>query len=93
MAILIALFIALAFVAGLIVMRAWVLTILWGWFIVPFGLPALGIAWAIGIAATISIFTAKPVKSEEGDNSSLAFAIVQPLMALLIGFVAHSFLV
>ncbi|MEX1061603.1 MAG: hypothetical protein WEC39_00590 [Patescibacteria group bacterium] len=46
------------------ILRGWVLTKLWAWFIMPvFGLPSLGIAPAIGFALIVGFFSS--VDSEE----------------------------
>jgi hypothetical protein len=39
---------------------AFVTVQLWGWFITPFGLPELTIAWAAGLGTIITKFTIKP---------------------------------
>lgn len=41
----------------LAVLRGWALSILWSWFMVPLGLPTLGIAHAIGFAMTVAFLT------------------------------------
>ena len=45
----------LLYVAVLILVRAWCITKLWAWFVVPLGLPALGLLAAIGLTMTISV--------------------------------------
>ena len=52
----------LAFIAGIMVvsclLRGWVLSILWRWFMVPtLGLPALSVPQAIGIALVVGMLT------------------------------------
>jgi hypothetical protein len=42
--------------AGVTFYRAWILTLLWGWFVVPFfGLPALGFGYAVGFLVLVSV--------------------------------------
>jgi hypothetical protein len=45
----------LLYVVLLIIVRACCLTKLWAWFVVPLGLPALGILAAIGLTMTLSV--------------------------------------
>ncbi len=67
---------------GTVVLVAWVmmvvaffingytLSVLWSWFIVSkFGLPALTIAEALGLALVVSYFTFNHAKHEWNDNS------------------------
>ena len=53
-------FLKLGFSVGLAVanflLKAWVMVRLWMWFVVPFGLPALGMAWMLGIGTFWSLF-------------------------------------
>jgi hypothetical protein len=71
--------------------------VLWGWFMVPFGLPPLSMLWAIGLGCVLGAFTPKwPVKTvpDEGDEAvmrTFLFSIVGPLFLLLIGWLAVSF--
>ncbi len=83
-------------------LNGWVLSILWGWFIVPtFGLPKLSVVTAIGIALTVHYLTYqyhKEAKSEQDDElgilfmRSFLFVIFQPLLALMVGWVVHKFM-
>jgi hypothetical protein len=74
------------------VLDGWVLTYLWAWFMVPLGLPPIGIAWAIGISLPIMLMTnhEKPKQGEKTDlTEAIADAVLRPLAALLFGYVAH----
>ena len=83
-----------------VIMRAWVLTILWGWFIVPMGAGALSIGAAIGISVIVGMFTqhlqqdkAEEVKTVGGLVSHVVSrAFLAPLVSLLIGWIATSFM-
>ncbi len=46
----------LACIPLLVLIRGVVLSHLRSWFIVPLGAPNVGVTWAIGIAATVSVF-------------------------------------
>jgi hypothetical protein len=89
----------LAATLGLIAVGAiwngYVLTILWGWFIAPtFGLPALSLATAIGLALVVSYLTHQylPKCAEEGDTwdklgRAFWHMLMRPAFSLLIGWV------
>ena len=88
----------IGFVFGLaaisLMLRAWIITWLWLWFIVPLGVTEIGLAWAIGLASIISMFShdAPPAKaSDETDMWAKAIGklIVSPLLALGFGWLAH----
>jgi len=51
------LFGTLGLVVALGVLRGWVLSYLWLWFLVPVGVPAIGVAHAMGMSLLISLFT------------------------------------
>ena len=90
-------------VVVLSILRGWVLSILWGWFVVPLGVPALSIPMAIGIAVTISFLIFNP---NDRDNkmdfstksgideavSKMVNAILYPFIALGIGWIVTFFL-
>ena len=80
-------------VAASAVLRGFVLSVLWGWFVVPLGVPDIGIAWSIGLAALISMITHQDVKTEDRElGVAIGIAIATPLMCLLFGWIAHSFM-
>lgn len=82
-----------------IVYRGWVLTMLWGWFLVPLGIPAISIATALGIVLIVSMFTPNnETKSEKktGDISdqlaeAMGKAFATPTITLLIGLLVSLF--
>ncbi len=90
--------------AGLIVMaaisalfRGWVLSILWGWFMVPLGLPALSVVTCMGVALVIGFLTHQYVDNDNGKDGGeriarlISFAILYPLIALLMGWIIKQF--
>ena len=93
----------LAFIAlALLWSAAWAgftVSVLWGWFVVPiFGLPALTVAQAYGLALVIRLAQGVGGKYEkfQGDSSEAmaVIALGQPLicgLALLSGWVAKCF--
>ena len=85
------------------IFRGWVLTILWDWFIVPLGVPHIGIATALGIVIIVNMLTqhldTKPEKKYTDDASLLellvqAFAksFLSPLVTLALGAIISSFI-
>ncbi len=70
-----------------ILARGFVLTVLWGWFAVPvFGLPALGIAPALGLTVLLNYLL-----NHKKDNQSLLGIFGGALAALGVGWVIHLF--
>ena len=85
-------------VAGMI-WRGYVLSILWGWFIVPFvGLPEMNIPTAIGVAALVGLTVM--AQSPQSDSKEAGERIVHgvllialaPTLALLLGWIVKGFL-
>lgn len=82
------------------VMSGWVLSVMWGWFVVPFGVPPIGIAWAIGISLVVGYMTYQSdavVKTDDEDRvqtvvNLVALAVLRPLLALAIGAIVHAFM-
>jgi uncharacterized protein YqgC (DUF456 family) len=75
------------------VLKGWVLSILWGWFIVPiFGLPLLGIVPAIGVSLALSYTINGVGSTKSGDTGSLVGTLVGPFIVLLFGWVVHQFM-
>jgi len=82
------------------ILRGWVLTILWGWFVVPtFDMPQLTLAPAIGIALVVSYLTHQISSGKKDDRAAsdqigkmIVHAIVGPLFTLLFGWVVHLFM-
>lgn len=84
--------------AGLLfaVYNAWVLSILWAWFVVPLGVKAIGIAHAYGITQLVSLFLSnrglKENKSKEDWVSTITIWITIPAIALFFGWIAVGFM-
>ena len=76
--------------------RGYVVSVLWGWFAVPLGLPSVDIAWAIGISLTVGLLTyqynGKNTKTEDDFGHALAFATIFPAFILMIGWIVHGFM-
>jgi len=70
---------------------------LWAWFMVPLGLMEIGFAHAAGIATLIGLMsmsrTANYIKGEYKDGKTgLIGELVAPWLALLFGYIIHSFM-
>jgi hypothetical protein len=84
-------FVALAVVSYI---RGFVLSWLWYWFVVPFGLPLLSITWAMGFSLTVGYLTQNPDNQKEIDAATMtsqviAMGIIFPLFVLCFGWFIH----
>lgn len=82
-----------------ILLRAFVLTQLWAWFVVPFGIVQIGLAWAYGLSTAVAMFTqhSSPKSSEDEEISKLVarfmgMAFGMPLLCWLAGWICHMFM-
>ena len=86
-----------AFVAAAMAWRAYVATILWGWFIVPFfGLPPLSLALAIGVTLAIGLISGRSTASNYVEDQKkkwypLVSLALGPALALLAGWIAKHY--
>jgi hypothetical protein len=73
---------------------AWTLTVLWTWFLVPLGMPAIKLAHAYGIGLIAGLFKAAPneTKGEKDLLSELVTWAVKPVIALAVGGLVKFFL-
>jgi hypothetical protein len=82
------------FIALMVLWQAYVSMSLWGWFVVPFGLPPLTIAWAIGISCVLMALKPNPYVANPKDGNFKVAAIgllrpfLNPALALFIGWIA-----
>jgi hypothetical protein len=83
---------AIAIILLLIIQQAWAISVLWGWFIVPLGLPAIGIAAAIGISTTMSAMRGRRKGPDDEGWKTIAKSVLQPWFCLAIGWIAKQFL-
>jgi hypothetical protein len=88
----------IATTVGMIILKSWVLIVLWEWFIVPFGISSLTIAWALGIFLLVSFLTGNHpdlMKKERSDWVVLATTLEELFrmgIVLGIGWIAHNFM-
>lgn len=81
-------------------LNAYVLSVLWLWFIVPLGMPVLSLTTAVGIAVIVSLFQ-QTHQSKENDKTESAEAkigkafslvLAKPLGALAVGWLITLFM-
>lgn len=93
--------VALVVVALGAILEGYVLTVLWGWFIIPiFHLPPLTIVPAIGIALVVGLLTyhSNPDVEEKKRTGWEQFALLmgklfaRPLVVLAFGWAVHKFM-
>lgn len=81
--------------------RGYVLSVLWGWFAVPYlGAPPIGVAAAIGISLLVGMLTnhrtgneaTKDGSTSERLLSAMAIALIAPALTLLFGWIVTKFL-
>lgn len=76
---------------GLILFDAFALQIMWGWFVVPLGVPPVGLAHAYGVFLLWLLF--KPIRVREGDVwKSMGKRIVRTLLVLGLGWIVQGFM-
>jgi len=80
-----------------VVINGYVLSILWVWFLVPFGLPAISVAHSIGVAMVTSWLTYQHRASTQEDKEQAlqglgVVLIIRPLAALGIGYIVKQFM-
>jgi len=88
----------LATVAG-IAWAGYVLTVLWGWFVVPlFGLPELTIPAGLGLSLVVGYMTKDGQQMKTGEDFGVAVfkallgLLLKPAVALGVGWVIRGFL-
>ena len=78
------------------ILSGWALSWLWLWFLVPLGVPAIGLAHSIGIVSLVSFLTKQynPTSNDTSEEKygKLAYAVMSPFLALGIGYIVHSFM-
>ena len=80
-----------------VIVNGYVLSILWSWFIIPFGLPQLSIAHAIGVGMVMSFLTYQHQTSTEADKEKaginlVVVLIIRPLAILGVGYIVKQFM-
>lgn len=85
--------VAMPAAVGAVLLRGWVLTRLWFWFVEPFGVSQLGIAQAIGLSLIAAMMTDVPRgKDDREPVEKIAFPFLMPMFTLFFGWIASRFL-
>lgn len=92
----------MAFVAGLgilvflvlaSVVRGFVLSIMWSWFLVPLGVPAISIPLAIGISMLVAMLTNHDAQTNKrGIGEAISIALIGPFVVLALAWVVTLFM-
>jgi len=90
----------IVWIAAICVVNGWAISILWGWFLVPLGIPAISVPQAIGIAIlTAMLFYHKnPTDNSDDEHKGAKFAgeiigyTCRPFFALLAGLIVKQFM-
>lgn len=89
-------FIGFAAIAIGVPINGWVLSILWSWFLVPLGVPAVNTAHAIGIATIASLLCHQPRKTPDDQAEAIGeiigYYFFVPLFSLIMGAILKAFL-
>ena len=78
-----------------IIYDGFALTILWEWFIVPFGVTSISIPWAIGITCTLGllkIYGINTTDNKENGEWGLLTGFIATTIIIAIGYVSHNFM-
>jgi len=96
-----AILLILGAVVGLALLGIWwgyAIHVLWAWFVVPIGLPAISIAQAYGLSVLFGLFmntrgldVGKEKTSDEW-AVSVTIGVLMPAVALLFGWIAVGFM-
>ncbi|WP_336819668.1 MULTISPECIES: hypothetical protein [unclassified Cedecea] len=73
-----------------VIYGAYSLTLLWSWFIVPFGIRDITFAWAIGLLCLAGLFKGVPSSNSKDEVWLLLaknFALIT--LTIVVGFIAH----
>ena len=90
-----------AMVALSTILSGWVLTILWAWFVVPFGIQQIGIAHGIGICFVGRLIMGSANGNSQHDRNedhfnkitrAVATLILTPLAPLFVGWIVKGFM-
>lgn len=76
----------ISFLVIFAVIRGFLLTTLWAWFIVPLGQPALTIPLAIGISLIVGFFNITKKETVEWGH-----VIAQPFVIFFLAWITHFF--
>lgn len=83
---------AVAVFFSALLLRLFAVSKLWLWFVVPFGLPAIGLGHALGLCMLVGLAKVRfKGKEDVTPQSALITMYLQPTLALVIGYVVKEF--
>lgn len=86
-------FLAVVLIVPLAIQNGWILSVCWRWFMVPLGVPSIGVAHAIGLSSLFSLFRGSlSSKSDAGWLTVVLTALAGPWMVFGVCYVAHTFM-
>ena len=68
----------------------WAVSLLWGWFLVPLGLPKISLIHAVGLMQLANVVL-RPIHGSTGKDFWVGL-LVGPAFAVLIGFIIKSYM-
>ena len=69
------------------------ISIMWGWFVVPLGMPSLSIAHAFGLALLLRMVSTRMPKSDDRDwRALIAASIAAPWLVVGVGWIVNAFM-
>jgi len=73
-------------------LRGWVLSLLWDWFLVPLGVPSVGFWHAVGLCLVVTFLTYHYYNFQRSKPNLIEALVyvLSPLAVLGIGWVVHS---
>lgn len=82
---------ALALALGSVPFGSWIMSLLWQWFIVPVGLPPVGVAQAFGISLLVGQLVQTKIKLDDSTTALYDSCILwgKLSLVLLVGYVTH----
>lgn len=82
---------AVAVFFSALLLRLFAVSKLWLWFVVPFGLPAIGLGHALGLCMLVGLAKVRFKGKEDATPQSALQWYLQPTLALVIGYVVKEF--
>ena len=81
-------FLLVAWLAPISLLRAWTVTKLWGWYVVPgFGVPPIHMSLAFGLGILIGCLMPFSAKSDRKWYATLLLPVGNAFFALLLGWI------
>lgn len=72
------------------------LKLLWAWFVVPFGVMPITMAWAVGLACMVELAKGVPASLKSHETDPAILELFKPYLGatffLFIGYIAHLFM-